>query len=479
MGRLIVVSNRVPPPADKGASAGGLAVALKAALSERGGLWLGWSGETARSDEEANKIRPRKEGNIEFSLVDLTRRDLEEYYRGFANGALWPLLHYRLDLVDFDRRDTSGYFRVNAFFARILAAQVKPDDTIWVQDYHLIPLAAELRALGVTNRIGFFLHIPWPPPDVFFAIPCHRRLLEAFTAYDLVGFQTDYDAENFVSCLVREGLGAESGKGTFRCRDREFRIGTFPIGIETEEFAETAAAAGDNALVKRMVASVRGRKMIVGVDRLDYSKGIDQRMLAYERFLENHPSARGDVVYLQVTPKSRSEVPQYAEMLREIAETAGRINGALSDLDWVPIRYVNRTIKRTTLAGLYRMADVGLVTPMRDGMNLVAKEFVAAQNPSDPGVLVLSRFAGAARELDSAVLVNPYDLDSTAGAIAEALAMPLDERIARWRNMFDVLKRNNVDRWCETFLEALELPPRAPQAESRQVQRKPELLKAG
>ncbi|MEP0321260.1 alpha,alpha-trehalose-phosphate synthase (UDP-forming) [Bauldia litoralis] len=462
MSRLIVVSNRVPPPADKGASAGGLAVALQAALRDRGGLWLGWSGETAATETESEQIKTRVEGNITFSLVDLTKRDQEEYYSGFANRALWPLLHYRLDLADFDRRDTTGYFRVNAFFARILAAQIQPDDVIWVQDYHLIPLAAELRARGITNKIGFFLHIPWPPADVFFAMPWHRRLLEAFTSYDLVGFQIDYDAENFVNCLVREGLGRETSRGTFKAGEREFKIGAFPIGIETAEFTSVAVEAEHNALVKRMAVSLNNRKLIIGVDRLDYSKGIDQRMLAYERFLENTPSAHGKVTYLQVTPKSRSDVPEYAEMQREIAETAGRINGAFSDIDWVPIRYINRTVKRTTLAGLFRMADIGLVTPLRDGMNLVAKEFVAAQKPEDPGVLVLSRFAGAARELDGAVLVNPYDMESTGGAIAGAIEMPLEERIARWRSMYDQLTRYDVNYWCESFLKALETQHNVP-----------------
>jgi trehalose 6-phosphate synthase len=473
MSRLIVVSNRVPPPEDKGASAGGLAVALKAALQERGGLWLGWSGDTADSDEGSVSIKPRVDGNVIFSLVDLTKRDIEEYYSGFANGALWPLLHYRLDLVDFDRRDTSGYFRVNAFFARVLASQLQDDDIIWVHDYHLIPLAAELRAMGVANKIGFFLHIPWPPPDVFFAIPCHRRLLESFTYYDLVGFQTDYDAENFVSCLVREELGTELARGVFRTKDREFRVGAFPIGIEVDEFAAIAREARENSLVERTVASVEGRKLIIGVDRLDYSKGIDQRMLAYERYLERNPAAHGKIAFLQITPKSRSEVPQYADMQREIAETAGRINGAFSEVDWTPIRYINRTIKRTTLAGLYRMADVGLVTPMRDGMNLVAKEFVAAQDPDDPGVLILSRFAGAARELDTAILVNPYDLDEIAAAIGEAVDMPLDERIARWTAMFDRLKRNDVRHWRDGFLAALDLPLARPHGTPRQA----ELLK--
>ncbi|MCW5772448.1 MAG: alpha,alpha-trehalose-phosphate synthase (UDP-forming) [Rhodospirillaceae bacterium] len=462
MGRLIVVSNRVPPPADKGASAGGLAVALQAALSERGGLWLGWSGETAASEAESTVVKTRVDGNITYALVDLSQRDKEEYYSGFANRALWPLLHYRLDLVDFDRRDISGYFRVNAFFAKVLASRLRSDDTIWVQDYHLIPLAAELRNQGVTNRIGFFLHIPFPPADVFFAMPWHRELLESLASYDLVGFQTDYDADNFVGCMVREGIGEQTGPGVFQAGRRTFRFGAFPIGIETEDYAKIAGSSASNPLVRRMQSSLTDRQLIIGVDRLDYSKGIGNRMLAFERYLKTDPSAQGKVVYLQVTPKSRSEVPEYADMQREVAETAGRINGAFSQLDWVPIRYVNRTIKRNTLAGLYRMADVGLVTPMRDGMNLVAKEFVAAQDPDDPGVLVLSRFAGAARELTGAVLVNPYDLDSTAAAIARALYMPAEERISRWRDMYAVISENDVDHWCASFLAQLDQTARRP-----------------
>ena len=456
MGRLVVVSNRVPPPADKGASAGGLAVALRSALKETGGLWLGWSGETAEDDAGPPKVRTRLEDNITFAVLDLCKQDQEEYYQGFANRALWPLLHYRLDLVDFDRRDTSAFFRVNAMFAGELAKRLEPDDVIWVHDYHLIPLGAELRARGVKNPIGFFLHIPWPPPDVFFASPWHRRLLETFTAYDLVGFQIDHDVENFVSCLKRDGIARQTGPSTFLAGDHTFRVGAFPIGIDTTAFAETAEGAADSPLVRRMADSLRGRALVVGVDRLDYSKGIDQRMLAYERFLKAHPGRRGHVVYLQVTPKSRSEVPEYAAMQREIAETAGRINGSYSDIDWIPIRYLNRTIKHATLAGLYRMAKVGLVTPLRDGMNLVAKEYIAAQDREDPGVLVLSRFAGAARELDSALLVNPYDLDATAAAIEQGVAMPREERIARWRAMYDRISRNNVHQWCRGFLRALE-----------------------
>jgi trehalose 6-phosphate synthase len=460
MSRLVVISNRVPPPGGSGAEAGGLAVALKVVLRQRGGLWLGWSGQTVEDDEpDGGKIHFRDEGNTLFALVDLTRRDLDEYYNGFANRALWPLLHYRLDLADFDRQDLSGYMRVNAFFAKVVAEHLRPDDVIWVQDYHLIPLAAELRARGVENRIGFFLHIPWPPPDVWFAMPVHDRLLRAFTAYDLIGFQTAWDVENFANCLRREHLAVETTPGCFRAGEREFNIGAFPIGIETKEFAAAARSTADNPLVKRMVESLGERALIIGVDRLDYSKGIDHRMLAYERFLKNNPAYHNKVVYLQVTPKSRSDVPEYAQMQSEVAGTAGRINGAFGHLDWTPIRYINRTIKRTTLAGLYRMSDVGLVTPLRDGMNLVAKEFVAAQDGDDPGVLVLSRFAGAAPELSGALVVNPYDLDSTGNAIARAITMPREDRVARWRDMFDRLLKNEVSQWADDFLDVLERKP--------------------
>ena len=461
MSRLVVISNRVPPPGGTGAEAGGLAVALKVVLRQRGGLWLGWSGQTAEEDEpDRVKVHFREEGNILFALVDLTRRDLDEYYNGFANRALWPLLHYRLDLADFDRQDLSGYLRVNAFFAKVLAERLEPDDTIWVQDYHLIPLAAELRARGAKNRIGFFLHIPWPPPDVWYAMPAHYRLLEAFTAYDLIGFQTEWDAENFALCLKREGLATGD-----RARPLPGRLARILHRRLSDRHRDQgirrgrAQLARSNPLVKRMVTSLRDRYLVIGVDRLDYSKGIDQRMLAYERFLQNNPAYHNKVTYLQITPKSRSDVPEYAEMQAEVAGTAGRINGAFGHLDWTPIRYINRTIKRATLAGLYRMSDVGLVTPLRDGMNLVAKEFVAAQDGDDPGVLVLSRFAGAAPELSGALIVNPYDLDSTGNAIARAISMPREDRVARWRDMFERLLKNDVSSWADNFLDALEERP--------------------
>lgn len=455
MGRLIVVSNRVPLPDKNGAApAGGLAVALQSALRQRGGIWLGWSGKST-GEEEPGPLQSHKNGNIDYALTDLTARDVEEYYQGFANRVLWPICHYRLDLAEYGHREMAGYFRVNRFFASRLLPMIEPDDLIWIHDYHLIPLAAELRALGVKNRIGFFLHIPWPAPDVFFAMPVHEEILVNLASYDVIGFQTEHDRENFADCLARLGLGASTGKDRFSVTGHDFTAKAYPIGIETDAFAQTAGRAAGTALAKRMTESLGGKGLIIGVDRLDYSKGITQRIDAFEKFLVRHPENQRAVTLLQITPKSRSEVPEYEAMQRSVAEQAGRINGALGTVDWVPIRYVNRSLTRPALAGLYRMAKVALVTPLRDGMNLVAKEFVAAQNGNDPGVLLLSRFAGAAQELRDTLLVNPYDVEGTADTIARALAMPLEERRERWQKMMAILRDNDVFNWCDSFLADL------------------------
>jgi trehalose 6-phosphate synthase len=461
MSRLIVVSNRVPvPEKSKAAPAGGLAVALQAALKERGGIWMGWSGKSS-GDEETSHLTTIEDGKITYALTDLTDRDVEEYYHGFANRVLWPTFHYRIDLAEYGRKEMSGYFRVNRFFAQRLVPMLEPDDVIWVQDYHLIPLANELRQMGVKNRIGFFLHIPLPPADVLLAMPVYDKIIEGLAQYDLVGFQTDYDLANFVGALVREGIGEALEDGYFKSHNRIFKTGAYPISIETATFAAYAKKAVGNALVKKAATSIHGHDLVIGVDRLDYSKGLPQRLDAYERFILANPAYQGNVSYLQVTPKSRSEVPEYEAMQRQLAEQAGRVNGELGTVDWVPIRYMTRSVARPVLAGLYRLAKVGLVTPMRDGMNLVAKEYVAAQDPDDPGVLILSRFAGAARELKSALLVNPYDTEGVANAIARALSMPLDERKERWQKMMDHLLVHDVTQWCNSFMDDLSHEPEA------------------
>ncbi|MDE1159911.1 MAG: alpha,alpha-trehalose-phosphate synthase (UDP-forming) [Neorhizobium sp.] len=455
MSRLVVVSNRVSVPQKAGdAPAGGLAVALQAALEERGGIWMGWSGNSS-GEREPERLEIREHGNITYALTDLTDTDVDEYYHGFANRVLWPICHYRLDLAEYGRKEMAGYFRVNRFFAHKLAPLLKDDDVIWVHDYHLIPLAAELRQMGVKNKIGFFLHIPWPPADVLFAMPVHEQIMRGLSQYDLVGFQTDFDLDNFGGGLVREGIGERLDGGKFSTYGREFKGGAYSISIETKTFAEFAVKASRNAMVRKAKQSIEGRDLIIGVDRLDYSKGITQRLDAFERFITTNPGHQNKVTYLQITPKSRSEVPEYEQMQRTVAEQAGRVNGALGTVDWVPIRYINRSVARPLLAGLYRLAKIGLVTPLRDGMNLVAKEYVAAQDPEDPGVLVLSRFAGAAREMKGALLVNPYDIEGTAHAIARGLNMPLEERKQRWQMMMDRLLEYDINRWCDDFLTDL------------------------
>lgn len=400
------------------------------------------------------ETRTIEHDNTEFVLTDLQREDYNEYYNGFANRVLWPILHYRLDLAEFSRRDLSGYMRVNDHFANELQKILKPDDIIWAHDYHLFPLAKALRERGFKNKIGFFLHTPFPPPEIITALPHHERIVTALCQYDLVGFQTDIDAANFARYLESECHYTPQGDG-YSTGDHLVRIGAFPVGIETDSFARLARHAIRSPFVSGVVASMSGCAMIIGVDRLDYSKGINGRMEAFERFLEQYPEWHNNVTYLQITPKSRSTIREYADMERQVSETVGRINGNFGEASWTPIRYVNRAHRRTALAGLYRAARAALVTPLRDGMNLVAKEYVAAQNEDDPGVLILSRFAGAAVECKPALLVNPFDADSVGGAIHRALSMSLDERRARHKALYEIIAGNDINVWPKRFLDTL------------------------
>jgi trehalose 6-phosphate synthase len=460
--RIFIISNRVGlPQKARGVHPGGLEVALRATLRRHSCVWLGWSGEVKPAGEiETHTIH---HGANSYIITDLSAEDYQEYYHGFANRVLWPILHYRLDLAEFSRRDLSGYLRVNDHFADRLDRVLQPDDVVWVHDYHLIPLAKALRQRGRGNRIGFFLHIPLPPPEILTAMPNHERLIPALTDYDLVGFQTDGDAANFARYLATEcGMPAHIRRSSDG-RNRVMRIGTFPVGIAAEAYQRCARRASRSSFVKRVLDSVPGA-IIIGVDRLDYSKGLTLRLEAFERFLVANPQCRGKVTYMQITPKSRSDVPEYAEMERTIDALAGRINGTYGDVSWTPMRYTNRPYSRTALAGLYRAARVALVTPLRDGMNLVSKEYVAAQNPDDPGVLILSRFAGAAAEFGSAaLLVNPYDTEAVGAAIARAITMPREERVERHGRLFATLKQNDVAAWGDRFLATLMENAKPPQ----------------
>ncbi|WP_226637986.1 alpha,alpha-trehalose-phosphate synthase (UDP-forming) [Brevundimonas poindexterae] len=460
MSRLIVVSNRVSAPTDPSAgSAGGLAMALSAALRKYDGLWFGWSGNTTPEWKPEAQIEDR--AGVTVALVDLEPQDVEEYYNGYANKTLWPLFHHRVDLSAYERSFGEGYERTNARFAEALAPLIQPDDLIWIHDYHMIPLARDLRRRGIRNRIGFFLHTPWPVRQLLVTLPYHRRLVESLFDFDLLGFHTREWLD-----LFRDYVASEPGiHGRLLPNDalmafgKTVQTGVFPIGIDVDAFLEARNSVLGVRTYDRMAASAAFRSMIVGVDRLDYSKGLEQRLLGYEQFLEDQPDQRGQVFLLQVTPLSRDDVDTYQDIRGRLDSLAGHVNGTYGDVDWQPVRYLNRTYRRDQLAGIYRAARVALVTPLRDGMNLVAKEYVAAQDPDDPGVLILSRFAGAAEEMTEALLINPFSREEISDALSRALAMPLAERKDRWQALMQVVRESDVSLWRDLFVSTLRSIP--------------------
>jgi trehalose 6-phosphate synthase len=452
--RLIIVSNRVavPEPANK-QLAGGLVVAVKAALRNRTGVWFGWSGKI--DETETAEPRTVERNHITYAVIDLSKNDFDEYYNGLANRVLWPILHYRVDLQEYSRVDHSGYMRVNCLFADKLSAFIRDDDVIWVHDYHLMPLARELRARGHQNTIGFFLHIPCAPLDILRTLPHHDEILGALTYYDLVGFQTENDRDNFAAYLLTIP-GAKAGRSlTFEVGGSQTRIGAYPVSIETATYARLARNAVRSPFAREFRESLNGLRLVLGVDRLDYSKGIIQRINAFDRFLEVNPEWRSRVTLLQITPRSRSDIKDYAAIENEVTTLIGRVNGRYGEASWTPIRYVNRSHSRSALSGIYRAADVALITPLRDGMNLVAKEYVAAQDSENPGVLVLSQFAGAAVDLSGALIVNPHESDGVAAALKRALEMPLYERRERHGPMLEHLSVHDIEHWARSYLSAL------------------------
>lgn len=452
MSRLVVVSNRVGPL--RGTTrAGGLAVALAEALQRRRGLWFGWSGEVAETSEA--RVQTQTVSGVTRAVLDLSQAEHDDYYNGFANRCLWPLFHYRLDLTAFDRRFYDGYQRVNRRFAQGLAPLLREDDRVWVHDYHLLPFGETLRDMGCRQKLGFFLHIPFPVREIFTALPRHDRLVKALMAYDLLGFQTEGDLQCFTDYVLREAGGTLEGD-TLRAYGRTVVARAFPIGIDTAQFARMAQSEEARRDAERLKAAIFNRTQIIGVDRLDYTKGLPERFLSYQKLLEDYPDAHGQVSFLQIAPTSRGDVPEYINIRQELETLAGHINGRFAQLDWTPLRYINRAITRRQLAGLYRMSRIGLVTPLRDGMNLVAKEYAAAQDPADPGVLVLSRFAGSGRQMPAALIVNPYDIAGVAEALQTARHMAIEERRERHADLMRGLLENDVTRWCDDFLAALD-----------------------
>jgi trehalose 6-phosphate synthase len=455
---LVVVSNRVARAKANEPMTGGLAAALLPVVEKSGAIWVGSSGRQSPRAYGPVNMEVQSLGTGALALLDMPAADYAGFYEGFANSALWPALHSRSDLIRVSDEEYKSYRRINAFMAQALLRFRKANTAFWIQDYHFLALGEELRRLGVTQPIGFFLHTPWPASSVAVSVPHHRELIEAMLAYDVIGFQTEADCQHFCDYL-REELSLAVEGGVVRSRHGVSRVAVFPIGIDVDGFAEQAARATTHPEVSRLRLSLRGEKLAIGVDRLDYSKGLINRINAFDRLFSTHPSLKRTVSLLQIANPSREAIDAYSRLHSDVASLVTDVNGRHGEADWTPIRYLNKGYGQHVLSGFYRSAHVGVVTPLHDGMNLVAKEYVAAQNPDDPGVLVLSKFAGAANELDAALLVNPNDIDAVARAMANALSMSILERRERWSAMMAKLRSHTIHQWFADFIAALEVAP--------------------
>ncbi|WP_370205255.1 alpha,alpha-trehalose-phosphate synthase (UDP-forming) [Pararhodobacter marinus] len=447
-GRLIVVSNRIPSATG---GAGGVIVALHDALSATGGLWIGAEADPVETPGESLRVLSSQP----YSRLgyQLSHQEIEHFYLGYSNSVLWPLCHRRPDLVDLKPAYEESYRAVNRRVARMIAAIARPEDTIWVHDYHFFPLAAELRALRLQNRIGFFLHIPFPSLGDLSVLSQPADFAEWLGHYNLVGLQTLSDVARALEMFRADPRAEFLMDGTVKFRDRITSVRSFPIGIDVEQFQKDAAAQDEQPLGKEAPESY-----FIGVDRLDYSKGLPNRFRAFGRYLENRPPDQRPCL-VQIAPPSRERVQAYHDITRELEEIAGHLNGTFAELDWTPLRYIHRSVPRHRLARLFRGARGCLVTSYADGMNLVAKEYVAAQDPDDPGVLILSRLAGAAEELSAALLINPYDIDDIAGAIRQAVSMPLAERQRRHAACLKAVMANDATGWARSFVSVLSQVP--------------------
>ena len=451
---LFVISNRLPVRrvrregrSEWARSSGGLVSALVPALQGRGGTWVGWSGATGKAPA------PFEHDGIGYGTVPLTSAEVDEYYHGFSNRTLWPLYHDQVRTPEFHRVWWRTYREVNQRFAEKTAADLRPGDLAWVQDYHLQLVPSMLRELKPKSRIGFFLHIPFPPLELYGHLPWRREILEGLLGADVIGFQTRGGAQNFLRCVKRFTTARVVGD-TVHHGEREVRVEAFPISIDFDHFDQTARSDEVQAKLGRLTKRMNGRRILLGVDRLDYTKGIDVRLKAFEGLLERRADAVRDIAFIQIAVPSRETVGEYADMRSDIEQVVGRINGQHGEAGLTPIHYLYRSVSAEDLSAYYSAADVMMVTPLRDGMNLVAKEYVASRTNSD-GVLLLSEFTGAARELRTSVLVNPYDVDGTISAIETALDMPDEEVRRRMRVLRRVVQTNDVHSWSQSFLEAL------------------------
>ncbi len=469
-GQLIVASNRLPVvvrPGDDGRlgavpASGGLVSAMTPVLRRRGGAWVGWPGVTGQAERDVAAALAGIDTGYAIAPVTLSPEDRDAFYYGFSNEIVWPLFHDLQTNCNFDPAYWDAYLRVNHRFACTIAERVRHGDVIWIHDYHLILVGAELRRLGVDNRIGFFLHIPFPGVDIFRKLPWREPIADGFLAYDLVGLQTARDRANFVRSIesvrsLEVVSRGRAGHGTvYRAVGQRHRttVGAFPIGIDYAREQRDAESPEAQAAVDRFARELEGRIIVLGVDRLDYTKGVPQRLLAFQEALRRHPELRGKVTLVQVVVPSREEIACYAALREEIERLVGQIDGELSEPGWVPVLYIHHPIERRALRGWYRAAHVALITPLQDGMNLVAKEYCAARR-DEQGVLILSEFAGSAAQLSGAVLVNPNDRVGVADAIADACRMPPAEQRARMQRMRAIVRDRDVFWWADTFLGEL------------------------
>ena len=452
MGRLIAISNRTA--ADPGARAGGLAVAVWESLKSTGGVWFGWSGDLV--DQPSRSVRMMKDDGVEFVLTDLSHEEHDQYYLQYANSVLWPVFYYRVDLAAFDSDAFQIYAAVNQRIANLVAERLQYGDSVWVHDYHFLLMGDSLRRAGWDGPIGFFLHIPFPPPEVFRALPEHQWIARAMCNFSVIGFQSQQDRSNFTRYLIEDCKGVDRGDGVYEAFNTTIKIEAYPIGIDASGFEAASKTDKAKEASERIGRFLGGRNLVIGVDRMDYSKGLPERFESVGRLFDEYPETHGSVSVTQIAPPSRSKVEEYRELRQTLDRLAGRINGDYGDLDWIPLRYLARSYDREELAGLFRIARVGLVTPLRDGMNLVCKEFIMAQDESDPGVLILSEFAGAAEQLKAALLVNPHDTRKMAEAIHLALTMPLDERKQRWEALRKIVTEQDITWWRKNFLKDLD-----------------------
>ncbi len=465
--RLIVVSNRLPYVLEHESGggwalqpgSGGLVTALLPVLRDRGGIWIGWTGTTEDPPgmKELFRSASRQAGYL-LEPVSLSTEEVEGYYHGYSNETIWPLFHDLLSSAVFDPSYWQTYASVNRKFAGALLSACRADDFVWIHDYQLMDVARHVRETICLAGLAFFLHVPFPAPDIFMKLPERQTLLTSLLSYDLVGFQTQRDRRNFIQCvrtLVNNArVRVEDNLHVIRTGDREARVGSFPIGIDAASFSTRAGLPAVQSRLHSIVRRFEGRQIVLGLDRLDYTKGIVQRLHAFANLLERYPDVRGRIHLFQVVVPSRVGIRSYDELKAEIERLVGEINGRYSEVDWLPVHYFYRSLDQTELLAYYMAADIAFVTPLKDGMNLVAKEF-AASHTDEEGVLILSQFAGAAAQLGRAALViNPYDIEQTADALYQAFCMTPGERLYRMRRLRRSVRSHNVFWWVDSFMRA-------------------------